>query len=249
MKIEKMNDHQIRCILTREDLAMRQINLSELAYGSDKAKKLFQDMMQQAANDFGFEAEDIPLMIEAIPLSQEKIVLIITKVESPDELDTRFSNFTHMEDEGDSDYLAGEEDDGEDVEMVDMTSDLLELFGKLKAEHPECGHTVQEKEQEDTESDIVRVFRFHDLEEAICASQALGDFYAGENTLYKDERENVYHLFLHQSRHTVSEFNRINNVVSAYLSPQKYTPGMQAYCEEHLKVILAEHALQSLAAI
>ena len=49
MKIEKINDNQIRCILTREDLEQRQIRLSELAYGSDKAKSLFQDMMRQAA--------------------------------------------------------------------------------------------------------------------------------------------------------------------------------------------------------
>ena len=40
MKIEKINDNQIRCILTREDLEQRQIRLSELAYGSDKAKSL-----------------------------------------------------------------------------------------------------------------------------------------------------------------------------------------------------------------
>ena len=71
MKIEKVNDNQIRCTLTREDLAERQIKLSELAYGTEKAKMLFRDMMQQAAYEFGFEADDIPLMIEAIPLSAD----------------------------------------------------------------------------------------------------------------------------------------------------------------------------------
>ena len=57
------------------------------------SKSLFHDMMQQAAAEFGFEAEDIPLMIEAIPTSSDSIVLIITKVEDPEELDTRFSKF------------------------------------------------------------------------------------------------------------------------------------------------------------
>ena len=55
MKIEKINDSQIRCTLTSDDLASRKIKLSELAYGTEKAKNLFQDMMQQAAEDFGFE--------------------------------------------------------------------------------------------------------------------------------------------------------------------------------------------------
>ena len=93
MKIEKVNDNQIRCTLTKADLADRQLKLSELAYGTEKAKDLFRDMMQQANLKFGFEAEDIPLMIEAIPLSGDCIVLIITKVEDPEELDTRFSKF------------------------------------------------------------------------------------------------------------------------------------------------------------
>ena len=63
MKIEKVNENQIRCTLTREDLASRELKISELAYGTEKAKTLFRDMMKQANCEFGFEAEDIPLMI------------------------------------------------------------------------------------------------------------------------------------------------------------------------------------------
>ena len=94
MKIEKLNDNQIRCTLTPADLEERQLKLSELAYGTEKAKSLFHDMMQQAAHEFGFEANDMPLMIEAIPTSPDSIVLIITKVEDPEELDTRFAKFS-----------------------------------------------------------------------------------------------------------------------------------------------------------
>ena len=45
MKIEKVNDHQIRCTLTKADLADRELKISELAYGTEKAKSLFRDMM------------------------------------------------------------------------------------------------------------------------------------------------------------------------------------------------------------
>ena len=40
MKIEKINENQIRCTLTKSDLEERHIRLSELAYGSEKAKDL-----------------------------------------------------------------------------------------------------------------------------------------------------------------------------------------------------------------
>ena len=93
MRIEKINDNQIRCTLNKKDLSDRELRISELAYGTDKAKALFRDMVQQASYEFGFEAENIPLMIEAIPMYPDTLVLLITKVEDPDELDTRFQLF------------------------------------------------------------------------------------------------------------------------------------------------------------
>lgn len=141
MKIEKVNEHQIRCTLTREDLANRELKISELAYGTEKAKSLFRDMMRQAAFECGFEAEDIPLMIEAIPLNSECIVLIITKVEDPEELDTRFSKFApsvHEDDDyDDSDELMEALSDGAD-EVLNMlrkmnSTDALETSDKTAA--------------------------------------------------------------------------------------------------------------------
>lgn len=46
MKIEKVNENQIRCTLTREDLVSRELKISELAYGTEKAKNLFREMMR-----------------------------------------------------------------------------------------------------------------------------------------------------------------------------------------------------------
>ena len=73
--------------------------------------------MQQASYEVGFEAEDIPLMIEAIPISADCIVLIVTKVENPEELDTRFSKFSPSDD-GEYDY----DDEYSDMETIDDSS-------------------------------------------------------------------------------------------------------------------------------
>ncbi len=101
MKLERLNDNQIRFTLGKSDLDKRKLQLSELAYGSDKARELFRDLIRQASEELGFEAEDIPLMIEAIPVSSECLILIVTKVEDPDELDTRFSRFSSPSEEED----------------------------------------------------------------------------------------------------------------------------------------------------
>ena len=93
MKIERINENQIRCTLTSSDLSARNLNLGELAYGTEKAKKLFHEMIQKASNEVGFEADDIPLMVEAIPLSSESIMLIITKIEDPEDWTPAFHAF------------------------------------------------------------------------------------------------------------------------------------------------------------
>lgn len=134
MKIEKVNENQIRCTLSKEELADRQIKLSELAYGSEKAKGLFQDMIEQANYEFGFETDDLPLMIEAIPLSGENIILQITKVEYPEELDTRFSKFSEGE---------AQEDNVDGIlpefksEKADDVSNITKMFEFKKLEQVE----------------------------------------------------------------------------------------------------------------
>ena len=94
MKIGRISENQVRCTLTSFDLSIRDVNLRELAYGSDKARNLFTEMMQKAESEVGFETEDLPVMIEAIPLKDESVMLVITKVEEPEEVDTRFARFS-----------------------------------------------------------------------------------------------------------------------------------------------------------
>lgn len=137
MKIEKLNENQIRCTLNKSDLASRHLKINELAYGSDKAKELFRDMMQQASFELGFEAEDTPLMIEAIPISAECIVLIVTKVDNPEELDTRFSRFSPSDSDDDS-------FDFDDIETIDSNNYSSYSLPKANEELDESAATEEE---------------------------------------------------------------------------------------------------------
>lgn len=122
MRIEKVNDNQIRCTLTGEDLASRNIRVSELSYGSDKAKSLFRDLMQQASLMYNFDSEGMPLVVEAIPLNESCIVLLVTKVEDPEELDTRFASFSpSVQNETSS--------QSDETDAVNVLESLLGLIG------------------------------------------------------------------------------------------------------------------------
>ncbi len=261
MKIEKINEHQIRCTLTKADLVDRELKISELAYGTDKAKSLFRDMMQQAAFECGFEAENTPLMIEAIPLNAECIVLIITKVDDPEELDTRFSKFApsvHDSDEDNSDEPAESYLEGAD--------DVLDLFRKLhenkikNSPEQESGQTADirpalsvstgnETASPVPDVDLTKVFSFPHLSELTRLSHVLKNYYDGVNSLYSNKSTGRYCLLLTKSGHTPEEFNKVCNIVSEYGLPEKYSTGTEAFLEEHCELFIADKALQSLASI
>lgn len=265
MKIEKVNDNQIRCTLTKADLADRQLKLSELAYGTDKAKDLFRDMMQQAAYQFGFEAEDIPLMIEAIPLSAECIILIITKVECPEELDTRFSKFAPPPFEDVSESLDSlSEDDLQDA------AEVLDLFKKISDETEHSDAPVQEfiplpaainqaKESSakqasisDNDKDklnviLTKLYEFDDIEGLAAVGKVLEGFYQAPNSLYKSSARQVYTLLITKGNHTPEDYNKICNILSEYATPKKCFPGSIAFLDEHEDIIIRNKALQTLS--
>ncbi|MDE6845155.1 MAG: adaptor protein MecA [Lachnospiraceae bacterium] len=258
MKIEKVNEHQIRCTLTREDLANRELKISELAYGTEKAKSLFRDMMRQAAFECGFEAEDIPLMIEAIPLSSECIVLIITKVEDPEELDTRFSKFApsvHEDDsyDEDSDDLADVFSDGDD-EVLNMLrkmsgSGTSEISAKsaLSASGESTQRTAVKENSPAQPSS--RLFSFATLHDVTRLAHVAAASYKGMNTLYKDEAAGSYLLLVNADKQSASDFNRICNLISEYGRPEKAALSAKAYLEEHYEPLIKDHAIESLAQI
>ncbi len=241
MKIEKLNENQIRCTLTHADLAARHLKLSELAYGTEKAKSLFRDMMQQASFDFGFEADNIPLMIEAIPSSADSIVLIITKVEDPEELDTRFSRFTPA---GENTSL-----NADALEKLEGADEFLNLLNKVKEAAAAAGTGSKEKEEAGTPPFSVRLFSFESLDSAIRAARLIAPLYSGANTLYKDTSEGVFLLALAPSEHMTSEFNKICNMLSEYGTPEKTDSTILAFLEEHCDIIVPADAVQKLSAL
>ena len=257
MKIEKISDTQIRCTLNKEDLITREIKLSELAYGSDKAKRLFRDMMTQASNEVGFEANDIPLVIEAIPVSSECIVLIVTKVEDPEELDTRFSKFSPTN-------ISLDEDDDSDVasnrqNAYHSAADILDLFKKISEEiigkdasTAETEEPVASENQSSTETvpapvDMTKIFLFHRLEDVCRYAGIIHNRYNSPNTLYKDEKAGNYYLTLQKGKASPELYNKVCNIATEYGEYVPASVSSIAYYNEHFTVMIKSKAIQKLA--
>ena len=267
MKLEKLSDTQIRCTLSKEDLTQRQLHLSELAYGSEKAKELFRDMMQQASAELGFEAENIPLMIEAIPISNDCLVLVVTKVEDPDELDTRFSRFSkiNMDDSFDDEigdeplpFSSSEDLDGSDSyqtssskadsskerSAIDEALDLIAPFTQAIAQAKK--DALKKKNEKKTAAHDCQYYSFRNFSQASQLGSFLAPFYEGESSLYKDSVSNNYYMILRKAESQEDAFHRACNIAADFgvrISASYATP---AYFREHFQTILAENAIEML---
>lgn len=270
MKIEKVSDTQIRCTLTKEDLADRHLKISELAYGTENAKNLFRDMMQQASYEFGFEADDIPLMIEAIPVSPDTIILLITKVEYPEELDTRFSKFSDSEYD---DSYAGYTAEHDEPYEATSANDILDLFQKIQQEAKNNAETPKKKKigpddfiplnqavkRESKESlsnshvelpvDLTKLFLIQNLDTMSKISNVLDGYYHGDNSLFRDTQTHLFYLVVHKSSHTPEEFNKVCNILSEYSTQLNFSKSIEAYFNEHFDCMIRSQALQQFAEI
>ena len=184
-----------------------------------------------------FEAEDIPLMVEAIPLSNESVMLLITKIEDPEELDTRFAKFSPMSDED------------QDSMLNDLANELLEgadgLLGLLGTEKKEQEETPAPKEEAAAAS--VRIYCFQSLDQISEAARAVGQVYDGENTLYKKPEVRQYYLVMKNAADRSLDFSRVCNILAEYGSKVRQDYASEAYYREHYEVLIEGHALQSLA--
>ncbi|MBR0410548.1 MAG: adaptor protein MecA [Eubacterium sp.] len=271
MKLERLNENQIRCTLSKTDLEQRQLRLSELAYGSVKARELFQDMIKQASEELGFEAENIPLMIEAIPISGDCLILVVTKVEDPEELDSRFSHLSKLSDfldgdeyispfyddeddfdaavEGDLPFSSSsdEEDESEGPDPLSLIAPFARAIAEAKkqAAKKQAGKEGAGKEEAES-GNQTRLFLFRDLDQIITLSSFLAPFYTGDSILYKDEELSHYYLFLKRRDSEPEAFRRACMLASDYGMRSPVSYASLAYCREHCRLLFKEDAIQIL---
>lgn len=266
MKIEKINENQIKCLLTKADLDSRHLSVSELAYGSEQANILFKEMTEQANRKYGFTIEDSPVMVEAIPLPNDSIVLFITKIDDPDELDSRFSKFSPSKD--DLEY-AEEMEHTVKNQYSNKANEILGLINAFKkallddnsidmakvSDSVPNNNSKQSKVSDiETEENgafnknLIMIYRFSSIDKIIALASVLAGKYDGVNSLYEAE-DKSFILILEKSEHSPEDFNRICNIVCEYGDRVRNSEYSQAYFSEHGNAVLRSNALQEMSCI
>ena len=244
MRIEKVNDSQIRCYLSREDMESRQLHLKELAYGTEKARRLFHELMQEAYKRYGFEAENIPVMVEAVPLHDDSLVLIVTKVDNPDELDTRFSNFAPSVQK---DALPAQEPPSP---LAQLLSSLRENSGGAQGPAGASGGRTPDEAMKERREMLLtsRVYSFETMADVIRAARVLSAAYTGSSSLYRDEKTGTLYLLLKMSGlEEVGAMQSTLAALSEYGHLEKVSPARQQYLITHCTPVCIKNALETLS--
>ena len=80
MSVERVSENQLKFIFKTNDLAERDIVLSEISFASDKTQQLFQEVLSFVQRESGFISGDTPLMLEASRVGVDSLVVIVTKL-------------------------------------------------------------------------------------------------------------------------------------------------------------------------
>ena len=155
------------------------------------------------------------------------LVLIITKVEDPEELDTRFSRFAPDAEESDEDFDAGLDYDDT---IVHSTDDVMDLFKKIKKEASDILEKAAQKaepdkveEQNDEPAFASKIFSFDSMAAVIRPSVALTGVYDDKNSLYKDVKSTrqtvllriiIRHAIYFQSTESLKDFFLQASIIS-----------------------------------
>ena len=240
MKVERLNENSIALIMDIDDLRTRDLKLNDLTYGSEKTKKLLEELSNLARRELNISV-DTPMAVEAVPLKDGNIKLIITKVFEPDELDARFSRFTPVKGEMISLTI---------MKLLESTIDKFEDALKSGAPKKLSGPNDFNRLEIHSDKDIVGIFEFDEIDKASDAAKNVShtDY---DSIFYKDEKHKKFYLVLSIKndlpKEELTEFNKTCNTLAEYGKRVEGHIGMnKAYYDEHYKVIIKEKAIKKL---
>ncbi len=150
MRVERLTSDKVRFFLTFDDLHERSIDKEDLWRDVPKVHQLFNDMMEQAYYELGFEVSG-PVAVEVFALPSQGMVVIVTKgrQELPHDDDDQ-----HMHDTFELEVMMDESDDV--VYAFRELEDVIQVAHRAVNFVPDSGRLYHYKN--------VYILYFHSLE-------------------------------------------------------------------------------------
>ena len=224
MKIERISNNEIKFILTETDLSERNMRLNELSYGSEKTQELFREIMERAAVECDFHTtHETPLIIEAIPVSRDSIMIIVTKVGSHEDLEDRF---------GYPPVLGNYKNVSRAKQKKKQTDAVLPPDAEQSGKKPNSASKQI-------------IFEFKSLDDVTSACVRISGTYIGNNALYKYSGR--YYLVTENQSPKMSAGQE--NILKEYGNKFSHLEISKMFLIEHGETVIEQSAIDVIAAI
>ena len=225
MKIERISNNEIKFTLTESDLSARNMRLNELSYGSEKTQELFREIMERAAVECDFHTtHETPLIIEAIPINRESIMIIVTKVASPEDLEDRF---------GYSPVLGNYKNLSRTKQKKKQPNTPNPPF------FPDDAHDARKMRPKQI------IFEFASLEHVTNACVRISGTYIGSNTLFKYAGK--YYLLIENDSAKISAGQE--NILKEYGNKFSHLEISKMFLLEHGEIVVEHSAIDVIASL
>ena len=260
MNIEPFDSNSMKVTLDSEDLERLGIDLHRDTYGSPKMQQLFRRIKTKLRQEYGFNPENQPLAIEAIPVSVEQLVLNFIPI-YPEDVGSTYAHFSSIapEDEemGLYDSIPDESDSG-------LLTDDDDSFGSSRFRensgsslffppHPPEGVSLrafEKKDRQDAKPQALAV-SFRSFQEAGTASSLLPDTAdRAESCLFrmgKSQTADSYVLFIRPGNlPDKADMRRLARTLSEYGRVEVCTDARLDYFLEHGTCLIKSDAIAKL---
>ena len=227
MKIERLSENQMRFTVWRQELEDNDIDISDIAGNkSGKADELLKMLMNRAKDEFGFEPESAPLVVEAMQVDQDCMVFLVTKLEEGQEMDPKYEYIQKLK-EG-------------------LKQNIDQFTTKKESSDISIGKPTEQNNKKDNLLPYV-IYTFTDIEKLITVAKKTENFYNSNNTLYITPDDVTYFLVASHNNNTDNEFRLLCRQLREFGKPYDFNYATKYYMDEHYRLVIKDNALQTLS--
>ncbi len=237
MKFTRLNDDEIRCVLTEDELGDFGIDLDDIITKNNRTANFFKTLLSEAAKTLGMsDASEIRMASAQISVLKDNSISIVFHGNKRKlSTEVRREILDMMEEQ----LRLGGNDSPEAMSELQMLRDTLDSEDAMTAEEKQSDH--------DSSASVSFMAAFRSLEDTIHYSRAVRAAEKAESRLYVSEKRDVYYLLVMKNTLTDLNFRRSRLIAMEFGDVLPVDTAGKAYIAEKNEVLIANGALKKLA--
>lgn len=248
MKIKKLDNYTVRCVLTEDDMIENDITLEDFFSDRDKIHDLMETIIDKARDEVGYEIKDEILSMQIMPLPKNGLAITISgkQDDKMKDLIGNVKDFASMIAQSDNDEM-NEEDDIEKMESLDnLDEPVVQDEKPAKAKSKNASETIEDKPKEKNK---IKIFSFKTLSEieGYCKTMQSPKYVTSH--LYKDSAASCYYLVMEQGRLTIKTFQKACETAIEFSDLISCEPSRMFHMKEHCELLISRNAIATMRKI